>query len=82
MELLKSFFSKDTERGRAVRTGIQAALAVLSFLYGFITIPGLGDFLASSGIVTAGTFVTWVGVVSYLYNKLEQFFDWLGGDGA
>lgn len=78
MDLLKSFFSKDTKRGRAIRTGLQALIAVFTFVLGLLAIPGLADALQSAGIgVQASTLAAWTGVVSYLYNSLEQLLNWL-----
>lgn len=78
MDTIKSFFSKDTKRGRAVRTALQALIAILSFVLGMLALPGLADTLQSAGIaVQASTLAAWTGIVSYVYNALESLFIWL-----
>ena len=81
MDYIKSFFSKDTKRGRAVRTTLQALIAVFSFVLGLLAIPGLADTLQSAGIgLQATTLAVWVGVISYLYNVTESLLNWLAGN--
>ena len=79
MDYIKSFFSKDTKRGRAVRTGIQVFVAMLGFAAGLLAIPGIGDFLYQQGILAqAGSVAILAAIVSYIYNALEGLLNWLG----
>jgi len=81
MDYIKSLFSKNTKRGRAVRTTLQALIAIFSFALGLLMIPGLADGLQSAGIgIQATTLAVWVGVVSYIYNALEGLLNWLGNE--
>jgi len=80
MDLLKSFFSANTKRGRAVRTALQAFVALLSFIFGILTIPGLSDTLAQNNLVAVSTFAVWTGVISYLYNAAEAALRFLSGE--
>lgn len=81
MDTLKSFFSKNTKRGRAVRTAIQSVLAIFTFVIFMLAMPGLAEALQEGGIgVQAGTLAAWHGVVSYLYNALESLLEWLGNE--
>ena len=70
---MAGLFSPYTKRGRALRTFLQALLAILSFSLGLITIPGFGELLVSLGVeVSATALAAWIGVISYLYNQLES----------
>lgn len=78
MENIKKLFSPTTKYGRAFRTFLQGFLAILTFAIGFLSIPGLEQFLIDQGVVAqAGTLGLWIGVVSYLWNLIEGFFKWL-----
>ena len=72
METIKWLFDKNTRHGRGLRTALQALFGILTFLVGLVAIPGLGALLADNNIVTVTTFATWVGVISYLQNWLED----------
>lgn len=78
---LRSFFSTTTRRGRAIRTAFQAMFGLLTFVAGFLTIPGLETTLESAGIVVqAGAIAGWIGVVSYLQNATEALIKYVWGD--
>jgi len=72
METIKWLFDKNTRHGRGLRTALQALFGVLTFITGLVAIPGLGALLADNNIVTVTTFATWVGVISYVQNWLED----------
>lgn len=72
MDTIKWLFDKNTRHGRGLRTALQALFGILTFLVGLVAIPGLGALLADNNIVTVTTFATWVGVISYLQNWLED----------
>lgn len=72
METIKWLFDKNTRHGRGLRTALQALFGILTFLVGLVAIPGLGALLADNNIVTVTTFATWVGVISYVQNWLED----------
>ena len=75
---IKSFFSPKTRRGRAIRTFFQALLGILTFVAGFLMIPGFNDVLASGGVVLqASAIAGWIGVISYLQNAFEAFLKYL-----
>lgn len=68
---------KDTDHGRAIRTAVQVALGIISFIAGILVIPGLGQWFADNQVVGLSTFATWVGVVAYVQNKLEALKKYL-----
>lgn len=63
---------------RSFRTALQALVALLTFIAGLIAIPGLADLLILNDLTTAASFATWVGILSYLQNALEDFLAGLG----
>lgn len=76
MELLKPFISKHTRIGRAVRTALQVALALLPAALAVLGTPGLEQKLVDLGILqTAGLFPVWAGMVSYAYNIAEHIYN-------
>ncbi len=81
MDYVRIFTSKyltsDTRAGRAVRTGLQVAIAALGFVYGLLTLPGFGEYLVQNQVVGAATFTVWTGVVSYVYNAVEALIKYL-----
>jgi len=78
MDYIKSFFSKDTKRGRAVRTALQTLIAIFSFILGLLLLPGLADGLQALGIgVQATALAAWAGIISYIYNAIEGLLAWL-----
>jgi hypothetical protein len=78
MDYIKSFFSKNTRRGRAVRTALQVLIAIFSFVVGLLLLPGLADGLQALGIgAQAAALATWAGIISYIWNALEGLLAWL-----
>jgi len=75
MELIKKIFDKNTTRGRAIRTALQGLVALVTFIYGLIIIPGVADVLAANNIATIASFTTWVGIITYVQNKLEDLWE-------
>lgn len=75
MEIIKKLFDKNTNLGRGVRTAFQGLLALITFIYGFLLIPGLYDLLASNDLATVASFATLVGVISYVQNALESIWE-------
>lgn len=80
MELLKKIFDKNTDHGRALRTALQGTFAIVTFLAGFLTIPGIGGYLATNNITTLATFGVWLGIVTYAQNAIERLLKWLSED--
>lgn len=78
MDSIKWLLDKNTRHGRGIRTALQGAFAILTFLAGLLALPGLGELLAANELMTVGTFGVWVGVVSYLHNALEDLIERLG----
>jgi hypothetical protein len=78
---IKTFFSHLTVRGRTVRTWLQAMAAILTFVYGLLSIPGVEHYLVANNIIAMGTLATVIAVVCYLYNRIEQLIKWLLSTG-
>lgn len=72
MNGIKWIFNKETRHGRGIRTGLQFVYALLTFVAGLIIIPGVSELLLENQLVTAASFATLVGVISYLQNLLED----------
>lgn len=77
MNNIKQVFDKNTSHGRAIRTALQAFIAIITFVSGLMAIPGFGGFLADNNVMTLATFGIWIGIVSYIQNALENFSLWL-----
>ena len=81
MELAKQLLNKHTKLGRAVRTGLQVVLAVLTAVLGLLAVPGLEKQLFDLGFLPSmGLFATWSGVVSYVWNTAEGIYKALYSD--
>lgn len=81
MELAKQLLNKHTKLGRAVRTGLQVVLAVLTAVLGLLAMPGLEKQLFDLGFLPSmGLFATWSGVVSYVWNTAEGIYKALYAD--
>lgn len=78
MQSLKWLFNKETRHGRGLRTGLQALVALLTFIAGLVAIPGLADVLIQNDLTTAASFATWAGLIAYLQNTLEDLLAGLG----
>lgn len=74
-DLFVKLFDKNTKLGRGIRTALQVALALMTFLLGFTFIPGLSDLLANNGVITVASFATWTGIISYVQNALEDLWE-------
>ena len=75
---IKSFFSPTTRRGRAIRTGLQVLVGVITFVAGILTIPGVQQLLIDAGwIAQAASLATWVAIIAYIQNALEAFIRYL-----
>ena len=80
MEYLKKLFDKNTNHGRAMRSVLQGIVALVTFMIGFLAIPGIGEYLATNEIMTFATFGMWLGVITYIHNTLETLLKWLGNE--
>lgn len=75
---IKKLFDKNTRHGRGLRTALQALYGVLTFFAGLMLIPGLSDVLAANNIVSVASFATWIGIISYLQNFVEDVIKEIG----
>ena len=74
MDSLKQLFNKNTDHGRAIRTALQALVGLGSLIVGIFAIPGVYDLMGTlAPELQLAVVATWVGIISYLQNKLEQF---------
>lgn len=75
MEFAKQLLNKHTKLGRAVRTGLQVVLAVLTAALGLLAVPGLEKQLFDLGFLPSmGLFATWSGAISYAWNAAEGLY--------
>lgn len=82
METLKSFFTPETQRGREVRTWIQAMLGLSTWLSAMALSPEFRQFFeaigltAQVGVVSAiiAAFSRIMHVIAAVYNKLSGLF--------
>ena len=75
MEFAKQLLNKHTKLGRAVRTGLQVVLAVLTAALGLLAVPGLEKQLFDLGFLPSmGLFATWSGAISYAAEGLYKAF--------
>lgn len=65
--------NKTTPTGKAVRTFLQALAGTLLFVLGFVTIPGVGEYLNDNNIVALPTLATCISVITYVHNALENY---------
>lgn len=70
-----NIFDKNTSHGRALRTGLQAIVGLVSFIFGILTIPGLSNILADNNILSITAFGTWLGIITYIQNALEDILE-------
>jgi hypothetical protein len=79
--MIKDFFSSTTQRGRVVRTILQAVAGILTFTYGLLSLPDVQHYLVTNNIVAIGTLAAFIGLASYLYNAVEKLLKWLMSEG-
>ena len=73
MNHIKQLFDKNSAHGRAIRTALQTLVALLALIIGLFAIPGVYDIMGTLAPELQLTAVaTWVGVVTYVHNKIEQ----------
>lgn len=81
MNLLTSFFSKYTDRGRAMRTALQSIVGIAALLQVFVTIPEVQHFLLANNLVSLVTIGAVAGVASFVQSKGEKLLQWLLSQG-
>lgn len=69
--------SKDSPKGRAIRTGLQVLIAILGFVQLVLADPTIHNYLVQNNLVAIGTLAAIAAVVSYAWNKLEQLYTYL-----
>jgi len=70
---IRQLFDKDTRRGRAMRTILQALIALTSAAGALLAMPAFAEFVTQNEYLTISALATWIGVVTYLQNWLEDF---------
>lgn len=78
MELIKSFFSSKTPRGRAVRTALQVGTALWTFLVATTASPEFAKFMADIGAAgQVGSVMGLAAAISRAWSLADKASVWL-----